>query len=203
MEAVRGGYSEQTDEVLSQLAAQGDRRAEEQLALRYSRLVRICARPFFLIGGDSEDLIQEGMVGLLMAIRTYEPQRGSSFRTYAEICIRNRIRSAVRAASRDKHSPLNTSVPLEDPLLPTAGAEGQTDPEQLYIRRENLQEWREQVYVCLSRLERQVLERYLEGFSYAEIATQLNRPAKSVDNAIQRIRRKLAQLPLFRAASES
>ena len=95
-----------TDEILCLQAASGDRIAEESLVMRYNRLVRICARPYFLAGGDSEDLIQEGMVGLLNAIREYVPQKGTAFRTYAEICIRNRILSAIRAASRDKHTPL-------------------------------------------------------------------------------------------------
>ena len=106
-----------TDEILCLQAASGDRIAEETLVMRYNRLVRICARPYFLAGGDSEDLIQEGMVGLLNAIREYVPQKGTAFRTYAEICIRNRILSAIRAASRDKHTPLNHYVSFEPPLL--------------------------------------------------------------------------------------
>ena len=100
-------YPAPADEVLCDRAAQGDPAAEEELAGRYARLVRVCARPLFLAGGDSEDLIQEGMVGLLTAIRTFSRKRDTAFRTYAEICIRSRLHSAIRAAQRDKHSPLN------------------------------------------------------------------------------------------------
>ena len=101
---------EPSDERLCALAASGDRQAEEDLVVRYNRLVRICARPYFLAGGDSEDLIQEGMVGLLAAIREYDPEKAASFRTYAEVCIKNRLFSVIKAAARDKHIPLNNSV---------------------------------------------------------------------------------------------
>jgi len=104
-----------SDEILCAAVAAGDRIAEETLVMRYNRLVRICARPFFLVGGDGEDLIQEGMFGLLMAIREFDPTRDTSFHTFAEVCIRNRIRSAVAAATRGKHAPLNDSVSLGTP----------------------------------------------------------------------------------------
>ena len=101
-----------TDEELQSMAVNGDACAQEELIERYSRLVKICARPYFLAGGDSEDLIQEGMLGLLSAIRSYEPESGAAFRPFAEVCIRNRIRQAVRSASRKKHDPLNGGVIL-------------------------------------------------------------------------------------------
>ena len=106
---------EPSDEALCALAAAGDRLAEEALIRRYSRLVRVCARPFFLAGGDSEDLIQEGMLGLLKAIREFDPSRDASFRTFSVICIRRCILSAIAAASCHKHGPLNESVPFETP----------------------------------------------------------------------------------------
>lgn len=109
-------YTERSDSELAELAKAGDRAAEEALVVRFGRVVRACARPLFLMGGDSEDLVQEGMVGLLAAIREYDPERKVSFRAYAEVCIRNRLLSAVKAASRDKHTPLNSYVPL-DPAL--------------------------------------------------------------------------------------
>ncbi|MFQ7854052.1 MAG: sigma-70 family RNA polymerase sigma factor [Flavonifractor plautii] len=112
---------ELTDETLCRLAASGDRVAEERLVMRYNRLVRMCARPYFLAGGDSEDLIQEGMVGLLAAIREYDSSKAAVFRTYAEVCIKNRLFSVIKAAARDKHTPLNNSVSFETPLL--AGTE--------------------------------------------------------------------------------
>ena len=102
-----------SDETLCQLVAGGSREAEEALVTRYNRLVRTCARPFFLVGGDSEDLTQEGMVGLLKAVREYDASKEASFRTFAEICIRNRLYSVLRAAARDKHMALNQSVPLD------------------------------------------------------------------------------------------
>ena len=106
-----------TDEQLAQRAAGGDTQAETELVQRYGRLVRVCARPLFLAGGDSEDLIQEGMLGLLTAIRSYDPGRDAMFRTYAEICIRSRLLTAVRAAQGGKHAPLNHSVSYEPPLF--------------------------------------------------------------------------------------
>ena len=110
------------DEALCALAASGDRQAEESLVVRYNRLVRMCARPYFLAGGDSEDLIQEGMLGLLSAIREYDPGKSASFRTYAEVCVKNRLFSAVKAAARNKHTPLNDSVSIsETPLYGGSG----------------------------------------------------------------------------------
>ncbi len=190
-----------TDEVLCLQAASGDRIAEETLVMRYNRLVRICARPYFLAGGDSEDLIQEGMVGLLSAIRMFNPEREASFPTYAEICIKNRVLSAIKAASRDKHTPLNTYVSFETPSL-----DGNTDyyaygtaqqrlddPEAILIGREVLQERMDVLRGQLSGFEASILGLYLNGLSYSEIAAEVNRSPKSVDNAVQRIRRKLAQ----------
>lgn len=156
--------------------------------MRYNRLVRICSRPFFLAGGDSEDLIQEAMFGLLKAIREFDPARDVSFHTFAEVCIRNRIRSVVSAAVRDKYAPLNNSVPMEDESDvqdPTSG------PEESLISREERLERLERLTAKLSSFEKKVLSLYLEGFSYEEIALQLGRPVKSVDNAVQRIRHKV------------
>ncbi len=181
--------SEYCDEELCAAAAGGDRMAEEALVTRYLRLARSCARPYFLAGGDSEDLIQEAMFGLLKAIREFEPRRDASFHTFAEVCIRNRIRSAVTAAARGKHAPLNHSVPLESPML-TGSA---YSPEELFINREEEQERLAEVNRCLSPLERQILSLYLQGCSYREIGAQVGRTAKSVDNAVQRIRRKVTE----------
>lgn len=190
-----------TDEAMCVLAASGDRIAEESLVMRYHRLVRICARPFFLAGGDSEDLIQEGMVGLLAAIREFNPEKQAAFRTFAETCIKNRIISAIKMASRDKHSPLNSYIPFE-----TSFFDGKTDrylfgvshmrqdsPEELFIHREILQERMDTLKGQLSGFEARILGLYLSGLSYSEIAQEIGRPQKSVDNAVQRIRHKVAQ----------
>ena len=185
-----------SDENLCGLSAAGDNNAEECLAARYSRVVRACARPYFLAGGDSEDLIQEGMIGLLAAIRGFDPVREANFQTYAEVCIRNRLRSAVRTAGREKHEPLNSSIPWEIPLydeIPQSYQDRQPlaeSPEELLIDREEWECRLTALRALLSGFERRVLGLYLDGFSYAEIAVQTGKPLKSVDNAVQRIRRK-------------
>lgn len=179
--------SEYSDEQLCRLTATGDRDAEEVLVKRYLRMVRICARPYFLAGGDSEDLIQEATFGLLKAIREFDPGYDAKFKTFAEVCIRNRIRSAVTTASRSKHAPLNDSIPFESPMLGSGAS-----PEELYISREEEAERLTWLHQKLSPLERKIMALFLHGLSYREISEQVGRPIKSVDNAIQRIRRKVA-----------
>lgn len=197
-------YAALEDRALQSLAAGGDRYAEEELVSRYMRLVRICARPLFLAGGESEDLIQEGMFGLLSAIRQYEPEHNASFKTFAEWCIRNRLRSAVRSASSLKHDPLNNRVPLELILSDESQTQAvacaeffQKSPEEQVLAREN-KKYTEQLYLSLfdtlSEYEKTVLEYYLDGLSYKEIARKAGKSDKAVDNAIQRIRRKTAQM---------
>lgn len=187
MDHMISNRTECSDEFLCQLAAGGDQAAEEELVKRYLRFVRVCARPYFLAGGDSEDLIQEAMFGLLKAIREFDPQRDAAFRTFAEVCIRNRIRSAVTTAARDKHAPLNNSIPFESPMLGSGD-----DPEELYISREEEAERLDRLQQRLSPLEQSILSLFLRGLSYREISAQVGRPIKSVDNAVQRIRRKVA-----------
>jgi len=187
MSEITAQISEYSDEHLCALAASGHREAEEELVKRYLRSVRVCARPYFLAGGDSEDLIQEAMFGLLKAIREFDPGHDARFKTFAEVCIRNRIRSVVTNAARSKHAPLNESVPFESPML---GSEA--SPEELYISREEESERLARLGRQLSPLERRVLDLFLLGLSYQEISEQVGRPIKSVDNAIQRIRRKVA-----------
>ena len=188
-----------SDEDLCRLAAEGRREAEELLVTRYQRLVRTCARPFFLIGGDSEDLTQEGMVGLIKAVREYDAEKEASFRTFAEICIRSRLYSVLRAAGRGKHSPLNQSVPLDTPYLDsnsyTSGTSSlaQCNPEDFLIDREHTAALLSGVRKQLSDFEAEILGYYLDGLSCREIAGTVGKPPKSVDNAVQRIRRKVAQ----------
>ena len=189
------------DETLCAQVAAGDRAAEEMLVLRHSRLVRMCARPFFLAGGDSEDLIQEGMLGLISAIREFRLDRGVRFRAFAELCIRRRVISAVRAAAGGKHTPLNNYVSLDPSLLladqdfaPLGTAyHRQGNPEDVVIHQENLNALEEAIQSRLTPLEAEVLKRYLDGSSYSEIAEEVQRSTKSVDNAVQRIRRKIAR----------
>ena len=196
-EAQFTGYASLPDEDLSALAKQGDQDAEETLVKRYTRLVRQLARPYYLAGGDSDDLIQEGMIGLMCGVREYQGTRPASFRTFAEICIRNRLYSAVRAAARDKHTPLNQSVPLEIPFFDGQGAVFGTmageNPEDLIIGREWFQDALSDVRRHLSDFEAKILGYYLDGQTIREMAKAVSRSPKSVDNAVQRIRRKAAR----------
>ena len=171
--------------------------AEEELVRRYAGLVRACARPLFLVGGDGEDLIQEGMLGLLQAIREYRADREASFRTFAEVCVRSRLSSALRAASRDKHMPFNRSISLDRPFfdcsLYASGALILTDPEMLIIDRDRVSRLLESTRKQLSEFEAKILGYYLDGLSVKEIAETMGRSPKSVDNAVQRVRRKAAR----------
>lgn len=200
---------QRSDEALCQAVSEGSREAEEILVTRYNRLVRTCARPYFLIGGDSEDLIQEGMVGLIKAVREYDPLRDASFRTFAEICIRNRLFSVLRAASRDKHAPLNQSVPLDTPFFDgnsyTAGIRdmAQGNPEDLILDRERAESFLSGVRKQLSEFETKILGYYLDGLSCREIAEAVGKSPKSVDNAVQRVRRKVARQLSFGDFSKS
>ncbi len=201
-------FSSFTDLQLRQMAAEGEREAEEALVGRYLQLVRAIARPFFLVGGDSEDLIQEGMFGLLSAVRQYDPENGASFRTFAEHCIKKRIISAIRSASRLKHFPLNDGLSLEqlseDASLPFAAIPAiQPSPEELVLARESKEELYSAFHDRLSGLENKVLDLYLDGLSYQDIAQRLGKDAKAVDNAVQRIRRKMARDPNFGDISAS
>lgn len=196
-------YSLIPDERLQQLATEGDRSAEETLARRYLQLVRACSRPFFLVGGDSDDLIQEGMFGLITAIRQFDPHAGVLFRTFAEHCIKNRIVSALRSASRLKHFPLNDGLSLEqlseETSVPFSAIPEffQPSPEELVLARESKEELYSAFRDRLSKMEQKVLRLFLDGLSYQDIGQHLGKDTKAVDNAVQRIRRKMARYPNF------
>lgn len=193
-------YTNLTDNELLSMADSGDKIAEDQLALRYTRLVKICSRPYFLVGGDGEDLIQEGMLGLLSAIREFDISMNTSFKTYAEVCVKRRIYSAIKGASRKKHEPLNDMVSFEDVLsdesISSAVSYGEAyrrSPEEQVLARESVGEIIQTYSRCLSKFEVEILNLYLSGLSYSEIAELCGKTDKSVDNAVQRIRRKLAR----------
>lgn len=164
--------------------------AQEALIRRYTKTVRACARRFYLLGGDDDDLVQEGMIGLLNAIREYCPENGT-FPAFAVRCINNRLVSAVRAASAKKHAPLNESVSIisdtPDFPLPEAVAES---PEELLINKERYSEYLTQLYKQLSAFEQRILDAYLDGMTISEIADSIRKPQKSVANAVQRIKAK-------------
>ena len=189
-----------SDEALCRLAQQGGGDAAEALVKRYSRLVKTCARPYFLVGADEEDLLQEGMLGLMKAIREYDEGKGVPFSAFAKICIMRKIFSAVRSAAAMKHDPLNRSMSIDRPLFEDL-AESHTrvtapigDPESLVIGNEEREELVRRLYSLLSEFEAKVLTLFLDGLSFEEMSKTLRKPIKSVDNAIQRIKRKSANI---------
>ena len=194
MRSPEGGV---TDEELCIRAGTGDLDAEAVLAARYYALVRACARPLFLTGGDGEDLIQEGMFGLIRAIREYRADGSASFRTFAEVCIRNQLYSALRAAARGKNAPLNESVSLDLPFFDSdsyaAGAFdlASADPEFLIADRDYVRSVLESTKKQLSEFEAKILGYYLDGLTCQEIAQLVGKSPKSVDNAVQRVRQPL------------
>ena len=188
------------DEQIVGRAQQGDSVAVEYLLSKYKNFVHSKARSYFLIGADHEDIVQEGMIGLFKAVRDYQADRLSSFRAFAELCITRQIITAIKTATRQKHVPLNSYVSLNKPIydeesdrtLMDVIVEGRAqNPEELIIDRENLVSLRDQVDQVLSSLEQDVLNAYLDGKSYQEIADMLGRHVKSIDNALQRVKRKL------------
>ena len=200
-------YEELTDEEIVDLARVGDKLAEEFLIQKYKNVVRARSRSYFLIGADKEDIIQEGMIGLFKAIRDFRTGRQSSFRAFAELCITRQIITAVKTATRQKHIPLNTYVSLNKPiydeesdrtLLDVIASARISDPEELVISQEAFTAIEGKMGEVLSAFERQVLLVYLEGKTYQEIATLLGRQVKSVDNALQRVKRKLEDYLLVR-----
>lgn len=193
-------YTLLPDHELLALAAQGQANAEETLLNRYSRTVRVCARPLFLAGGDSEDLIQEGMMGLLSAIRQYDEAAGVPFKSYAELCITRRLYSAVKSASRMKHLPLNSGVPLDEILseesMPQSAGfpeSGRRITEEQVLAKESEEELHSVFSRYLSDFEQRVLALFLSGLSYSQMADATGKSEKSIDNAVQRIRRKLTR----------
>lgn len=195
-------FSQLTDEELVERAQNGSDAAVEYLILKYSNYVRSKARSYFLVGADREDLIQEGMFGLYKAIRDYQPDRPASFRGFADLCITRQMITAVKTATRQKHLPLNSYVSLNKPVFDdesdrtlmdmlTSDSHSVADPELLTIDKESFDDISDKMSQMLSTLEWQVLIAYINGKSYQEIAEELERHVKSVDNALQRVKKKL------------
>lgn len=193
-------YEMMEDEEVVELAQAGSDEAQEYLINKYKNFVRAKARSYFLIGADREDIIQEGMIGLYKAIRDFRGEKLSSFRAFAELCITRQIITAIKTATRQKHIPLNSYVSLNKPiydedsdrtLMDVISGTRISDPEELIISREEFDDIEEKMGEILSSLEWQVLMSYLEGKSYQEIALDLKRHVKSIDNALQRVKRKL------------
>lgn len=188
------------DEAVIELVKEGDLDALDFLITKYKNFVRAKARSYFLIGADREDIIQEGMIGLYKSIRDFKEDKLTSFRAFAELCITRQIITAIKTATRQKHIPLNSYVSLDKPiydeesdrtLLDIICGTKVSNPEELIINQEKYDDIEIQISQILSELEREVLGLYLDGRSYQEIAVDLQRHVKSIDNALQRVKRKL------------
>ncbi|MGZ9587212.1 RNA polymerase sporulation sigma factor SigH [Paenibacillus marinisediminis] len=193
-------YERFSDEQLVEAVRDGDGDALEYLINKYRNFVRAKARSYFLIGADREDIVQEGMIGLYKAIRDFKGDKLASFKAFAELCITRQIITAIKTATRQKHIPLNSYVSLDKPiydeesdrtLLDIIGGSRVSDPEELIINQEEFIGLEDKMSEILSELERKVLMLYLDGRSYQEIAVDLDRHVKSIDNALQRVKRKL------------
>lgn len=188
------------DDVIVDLVHKGDSEALDYLIQKYRNFVRAKARTYFLIGADKEDIVQEGMIGLYKAIRDFRGDKLSSFKAFAELCITRQIITAIKTATRQKHIPLNSYVSLDKPiydeesdrtLMDVISGTKVSDPEELIINQEEFDDIEIKMAELLSDLERKVLALYLDGQSYQEISEELNRHVKSIDNALQRVKRKL------------
>ncbi|WP_396426802.1 RNA polymerase sporulation sigma factor SigH [Lederbergia sp. NSJ-179] len=193
-------YDSLEDEELIELIQEGESEALDYLIKKYRNFVRAKARSYFLIGADREDIVQEGMIGLYKAIRDFKEDKLASFKAFAELCITRQIITAIKTATRQKHIPLNSYVSLDKPiydeesdrtLMDVISGAKILDPEELLLNREKMNNIEAKVMELLSDLERKVLALYLDGRSYQEISDELDRHVKSIDNALQRVKRKL------------
>ncbi|MBE5039730.1 RNA polymerase sporulation sigma factor SigH [Ructibacterium gallinarum] len=201
MEKKQFQYELLADEQVVELSAQGDKAATEYILSKYKNLVRARAKIYFLAGADREDLVQEGMIGLFKAVRDFDPTKQASFRGFAEMCIKRQLITAVKTAARQKHMPLNSYVSLSSPvyedesertLVDMLAEREAVDPEEMFLRREKAEALEAEIAQKLSALEQTVLSLHLGGMNYQEIAVELGRSPKSIDNALQRIKRKLS-----------
>lgn len=197
---VNEDYCQFDDDVLVDYVHKGDSEALDYLIQKYRNFVRAKARTYFLIGADKEDIVQEGMIGLYKAIRDFKGDKLSSFKAFAELCITRQIITAIKTATRQKHIPLNSYVSLDKPiydeesdrtLMDVISGAKVLNPEELFINQEEFDDIELKMAELLSDLERKVLALYLDGQSYQEISEELNRHVKSIDNALQRVKRKL------------
>ncbi|MEF9952426.1 MAG: RNA polymerase sporulation sigma factor SigH [Clostridium sp.] len=193
-------YENMLDEEIVALAVDGEVFAEEYIINKYKGQVKAKTKTYFLIGADKDDIYQEGMIGLYKAIRDFKADKLASFRAFAELCITRQIITAIKTATRQKHIPLNSYVSLNKPiydeesdrtLMDVLSTMHISDPEELIISKEEKLKIEDKMNEVLSPLEIKVIKSYLDGKSYQEIAQELNRHSKSIDNALQRVKRKL------------
>lgn len=197
------GYEKYSDEELIAMMHQGKTEIMDYLMEKYKHMVRKKARAFYLVGGDNDDLIQEGMIGLFKAVRDYDPEREGTFSGFADLCIMRQVYTAVEASGRKKHIPLNSYISLDSgvvgsqerevPLQDVLPDPKEGNPEEMVIDRENQEQIQKKLKKRLSKYETQVLEAYLNGMGYREIGGMLGKTPKSIDNALQRIRKKMTE----------
>ena len=192
-------YEAFSDEELIEKLRQGEDDITDYILEKYKPLVRKKTYAMYLIGGETEDLIQEGMIGLFKAIRDYKPDKDASFYHFAELCINRQLYSALEASNRKKHQPLNSYISLSEQEHPDAVAaellvDKESGPEQTVIEQEVWEEYKKRLAQNLSRMENQVLQYYLDGNHYIQIAEMMGKSPKSIDNALQRIRQKIRQM---------
>jgi RNA polymerase sporulation-specific sigma factor len=192
-------YEAFSDEELIEKLRQGEDDITDYILEKYKPLVRKKTNAMYLIGGETEDLIQEGMIGLFKAIRDYKPDKDASFYHFAELCINRQLYSALEASNRKKHQPLNSYISLSEQEHPDAVAaellvDKESGPEQTVIEQEVWEEYKKRLAQKLSRMENQVLQYYLDGNHYIQIAEMMGKSPKSIDNALQRIRQKIRQM---------
>ncbi|MBQ9624580.1 MAG: RNA polymerase sporulation sigma factor SigH [Clostridia bacterium] len=193
-------YGKLTDEQLVERFNKGDTLAQDFLLKKYKNMVIACKKSYYLAGAGDEDIIQEGMIGLFKAIRDYSPQKNSTFKSFAKLCITRQIITAVKSATRKKHLPMANYISLNSSS--TDDGTGQTilealitgtnsDPQIMVLQKEDNAQMSERINTCLSGFEKKVLELYLKGLTYDEIAKSIDKTPKSIDNALQRVKKKL------------
>ena len=197
---LQANFDSYKDEEIIQFVKEGNDRAQEFIMNKYKTMVKSRARAYFLIGADREDIIQEGMIGLYKAVRDYQIDKNSSFKSFAELCINRQMITAIKTAGRQKHIPLNSSVSLNRPIFDEQEEQTYMDmlesievtsPETLFIGQEEKGFIEEHIAKNLSEFENKVLAFYLQGKTYSEIAGLMNKPEKSIDNALQRVKKKV------------
>ncbi len=192
-------YQNKSDEELIQIIKAGDKDALDFLMTKYKEIVNMKVSKYFLIGAEKEDIIQEGLIGLFKAVQSYNPEKQNSFKTFANMCIERQLITAIKSSNRQKHIPLNSYLSLntaayeedeDTTLFDTFNAHQTEDPLETITKKEYYKDVEEAINESLSDFEKQVLNRYMQGESYIQIAEKLDTPVKSIDNAIQRIRKK-------------
>lgn len=189
-------YDDYSDEELISRLRSGESGISDYLMEKYKELVRYKARAMFLIGGETDDLIQEGMIGLFKAVQNYQPDKDTSFQTFATLCIDRQLYSAIQNSNRQKHMPLNSYVSLSEDEQEDIEGNWMESPETIIIDQESTRALEQEIQKVLSPMENKVLNYYLRGYNYIKIAKLMNKTPKSIDNALQRIRGKIRNFPL-------